>query len=422
MAVAALPLNLTPPSSSPAPTSAPAPATATGEQPLDAAQPGAAKGVDLFAALLATQVGLGVKKAPAPAATDKPVGAEPAKALPDPAVAMVDPSLQAQQAAMFMPVPVQAPLQTVSGGNAVVEPQSQTGSPVVASIMQDSSSAAGTGVRQPVAGDPAAFAAVVVSEARGASTQQPAQDANLSTRAPLLDTAKAASIPAGSAQPAQVQALDQSPQAGGRVTSAAEIKTAPAFDRVMAEKLPQTESAQSPVQPIPMPTTSGLMHPAGVQAASGSQPVSSIPQAVNHSAWGDMLGNRVVWMVSQQHQGVELHLNPPSLGPLEVRLSMSDGQANLSFSTQHLPVKEAIESAAPRLREMLGESGISLGSVSVNVGSFSQQQQQPQQSDQQAQTGAGRSLWPSASTAVETPVARTSTRVLGGNGMVDIFA
>ena len=132
-----------------------------------------------------------------------------------------------------------------------------------------------------------------------------------------------------------------------------------------------------------------------------------------------MLGNRVVWMVSQQHQGVELHLNPPSLGPLEVRLSMNDGQANLSFATQHLPVKEAIESAAPRLREMLGESGISLGSVSVNVGSFTQQQQP---SDQQAQTSAGRSSWQPSVAVTELPAVRTTTRLSGGNGMVDIFA
>jgi flagellar hook-length control protein FliK len=148
------------------------------------------------------------------------------------------------------------------------------------------------------------------------------------------------------------------------------------------------------------------------------QPSSSIPQPVGHSAWGDTLGDRVVWMVGQQHQGVDLHLNPPALGPLEVRLSMNDGQANLTFSTQHVNVKEAIENATPRLREMLGDSGISLGSVSVNVGSFTQQQ--PQQQGRGSQPGTS---WSDVPPIADFSNAITGTSVpLSRNGMVDTFA
>lgn len=187
---------------------------------------------------------------------------------------------------------------------------------------------------------------------------------------------------------------------------------------------------KSDVEVLSSTVSPGASIPAGISISANpqaqgmagpnasAQPSAAISPAVGQSAWGDSLGDRVVWMVSQQHQGVELHLNPPSLGPLEVRLSMNEGQATLSFATQHLPVKEAIESATPRLREMLGESGISLGSVSVNVGTFAQQQGQFEQSAREQSNWGGR---PSeAELSFSAP--KAAARVVTGSGMVDIFA
>lgn len=163
--------------------------------------------------------------------------------------------------------------------------------------------------------------------------------------------------------------------------------------------------------------TTGPNIPAPAPVAT-PQAAPAIPQPVASPAWGDALGDRVMWMVGQRHQGAELHLNPPSLGPLEVRLSISDGQANLTFSTQHLPVREAIEAATPRLRDMLGESGITLGSVSVNVGSFTQQQPGGQQ-----EAGRHAQAWSQAAPESDfSSLLPSSVSPLSRNGMVDIFA
>jgi flagellar hook-length control protein FliK len=160
------------------------------------------------------------------------------------------------------------------------------------------------------------------------------------------------------------------------------------------------------------------MH-AAPAAASPTSPVSgAIPQPVASPAWSDALGDRVIWMVGQQHQGAELRLNPPSLGPLEIKLSISDGQATLTFNTQHMPVKEALEAATPRLREMFGESGINLGNVSVNVGLASQQQQQGEQQASHSSRGWGQEPADNDFTSM-LPAAVTS---LERNGMVDFFA
>jgi flagellar hook-length control protein FliK len=160
--------------------------------------------------------------------------------------------------------------------------------------------------------------------------------------------------------------------------------------------------------------------PASV-AATPAPVVGAIAQPVSSPGWGDVLGDRVMWMAGQQQQGAELRLNPPALGPLEIKLSMADGQATLTFSTQHLPVKEALEAATPRLREMFSESGINLGSVSVNVGTSSQQQQaDTQQSQRQGGEWNGPSQAESDFSAM-TPIGVTSIRSQG-NGMVDYFA
>ena len=165
-----------------------------------------------------------------------------------------------------------------------------------------------------------------------------------------------------------------------------------------------------------------LPQPAPAPVAATSAPVmGAIAQPVSSPGWGDVLGDRVMWMAGQQQQGAELRLNPPALGPLEIKLSMTDGQATLTFSTQHLPVKEALEAATPRLREMFSESGINLGSVSVNVGTSSQQQQaEAQQSQRQGGDWNNRSQAETDSSAMSL-VGVTAIRNQG-NGMVDYFA
>lgn len=228
-----------------------------------------------------------------------------------------------------------------------------------------------------------------------------------------------ASLPGGDLADIKGQGVRQTVAANPAAFAVQEAGIERVPDKAFALKSAQVEVPQVNAAVTALPPSINLPVQANPVQNNSAQPSSNIPQAVGHSAWGGMLGERMVWMVGQQHQGVELHLNPPSLGPLEVRLSMSDGQANLSFATQHLPVKEAIESATSRLREMLGESGISLGSVSVNMGSFTQQQQ----ADGQAGAHPGRFAWAEDTPATDfSSTLSASTRQLPRNGLVDIFA
>ena len=89
------------------------------------------------------------------------------------------------------------------------------------------------------------------------------------------------------------------------------------------------------------------------------------------SQWGQALGEHVVWMNSQDIQEAEIHLDPPELGPIQVKVSMVNDQAHVSFAVQHATVREALDQNAMRLRELFDNEGIHL--VDVDVSDQSQQ-------------------------------------------------
>jgi flagellar hook-length control protein FliK len=98
-----------------------------------------------------------------------------------------------------------------------------------------------------------------------------------------------------------------------------------------------------------------------------------VPQPLNHPKWGETFSERVVWMVGQDLKQADLRLNPPQLGPLEVKISFTNDQANITFSSQHASVREAVDAALPRLREMFAESGVVLQDANVSQDSNSDQ-------------------------------------------------
>lgn len=94
--------------------------------------------------------------------------------------------------------------------------------------------------------------------------------------------------------------------------------------------------------------------------------LESISTPVRDPAWGEMLGERVLVLTERQMKSAEIRLTPADLGPLRVRISVEDGATNVTFQVQHAVTREAIEQALPRLREMLADSGLSLGQTDVS--------------------------------------------------------
>lgn len=135
------------------------------------------------------------------------------------------------------------------------------------------------------------------------------------------------------------------------------------------------------------------------------------------AGWNNEFSQKVTWLATQREQSAELHLNPPHLGPLDVVIKVSADQATALFTSPHAAVREAIEQALPKLREMLADSGIMLGNATVS-----------DHASRKDQNDFARSQHNSSSTSNgtgEVTVATQSGRITPlsrHNGMVDTFA
>ena len=95
----------------------------------------------------------------------------------------------------------------------------------------------------------------------------------------------------------------------------------------------------------------------------------------NQPDWSQAFGEKVLWLVNNSIRQAELRLNPPDLGPLEVRIAVDRDQASVLFTSQHTLVRDAVEATIPRLREMMVASGFTEVDVSVGQHWLSSQDQ-----------------------------------------------
>lgn len=155
--------------------------------------------------------------------------------------------------------------------------------------------------------------------------------------------------------------------------------------------------------------------------APATVPTDRIPARVGSQAWDNQVSQRIVYMVGKE-QAATLTLNPPDLGPVQVVLNVSNEGTSVAFSSGELEVRQALENALPRLRDMMSESGITLGNATVDAGK--QQERQAQDGERRAQGGnhAGADHGGSAQGSDDATRPATRTVMLGDSGLVDTFA
>ncbi|MDR2014650.1 MAG: flagellar hook-length control protein FliK [Azoarcus sp.] len=111
-----------------------------------------------------------------------------------------------------------------------------------------------------------------------------------------------------------------------------------------------------------------MLNPPRVSMQAGAAlPQFTIPAGAGQRAWAEEIGNRVMWMLGRAESRAELILTPPLLGKVEVSIHLSGDQGTARFLASSQPVREALEQAMPRLRELLEQAGISLGEASVDT-------------------------------------------------------
>jgi flagellar hook-length control protein FliK len=189
---------------------------------------------------------------------------------------------------------------------------------------------------------------------------------------------------------------------------------APLVPPIRLERLDTAFATQNVTLPhVAMPAVTDNHAPSAPAVASG------ISTPVGAEGWDQALGQRVVWMVAQRNPTAEIHVNPPNLGPLSVTVNVDNNTANATFVAAHAATRDAINEALPRLKEMLADSGIALGQVTVNAESFSHGGGSgAQQAYVPREHGVSGAAAPSAAGPLVSPVKTSSAPI----GLVDTFA
>lgn len=145
-----------------------------------------------------------------------------------------------------------------------------------------------------------------------------------------------------------------------------------------------------------------------------------VAQPVGTPGWGEEVGNRIVWMANRMESHAELVLTPPQMGRVEVSLTISGDQASANFASANPAVRDALEAALPRLREVLADAGIQLGQAQVGAENPGQTAREDKNGDNPGFDRAGeRDAGPLRMTesGMSSPAGLKS-----GRGLVDVFA
>jgi len=259
----------------------------------------------------------------------------------------------------------------------------------------------------------------------GSAATKPAADpatglaVALETRAARAPVNPQVETPAGAPVDTQQARPTLAAQAGANVAPLAASATNPAFSERLAA-VRQSDPAMAGERIAELMSHPAMRNPAPapLEAAPMIDPADTrLAPSVGTTAWGQALGDKLVWMAAGAQQTASLTLNPPNLGPLQIVLNISNDQATASFFSAQPEVRQALEAAFPRLREMMNEVGIQLGQATVSADT-------PRQNDtpeRQGQRIAPEFMAAGQADPVTLQGASASV-VHSGRGLIDTFA
>lgn len=202
---------------------------------------------------------------------------------------------------------------------------------------------------------------------------------------------------------------------------AARTQKSPQGEDALTQVQSRQDTSATPAAPQALASASAALSTAQTQSAARAANDQLAPR-VGAAGWDRALGQKVVWMVGQGEQSASLTLNPPDLGPLQVVLTVSHTQASADFSAAQPEVRQALQDALPRLREMLADAGISLGQANVHAGTGEHAQHAQQGSGAHGGSGSNSRGADNSTTQSGAVESRASVPVRQGLGLVNTFA
>ncbi|MDG2747223.1 flagellar hook-length control protein FliK [Vibrio parahaemolyticus] len=140
-----------------------------------------------------------------------------------------------------------------------------------------------------------------------------------------------------------------------------------------------------------------------LQAAAGQQGVAAqqqtraeaaqqaqLPLQLTKELANEQVAEKVQMMMSKNLKNLDIRLDPPELGRMQIRMTMNNDLANVHFTVTNPQARDIIEQTLPRLREMLAQQGMQLADSSVQQQSSGQQQSGYAAAEQNGQGTSGR--------------------------------
>nr|MBX2858910.1 flagellar hook-length control protein FliK [Cellvibrionaceae bacterium] len=114
---------------------------------------------------------------------------------------------------------------------------------------------------------------------------------------------------------------------------------------------------------------------------------ANIPVNIHFSKpeWSNMVADRTALMFAQNVTSADLQLDPPELGPLQVKVSVNQDQASVVFMVSNAAVRDSLDQSVLRLKELLAQQGLDL--VNVDVSDRQQSSSQQHSGEEPAQRG-----------------------------------
>jgi flagellar hook-length control protein FliK len=116
--------------------------------------------------------------------------------------------------------------------------------------------------------------------------------------------------------------------------------------------------------------------------ARAEQIAAQAPLQLSREMASEQVAERVQMMMSKNLKNIDIRLDPPELGRMQIRMNMNGDAATVHFTVANQQARDVIEQSMPRLREMLAQQGVQLNDSSV-------QQQAGQQQRGYANAGQG---------------------------------
>jgi flagellar hook-length control protein FliK len=137
---------------------------------------------------------------------------------------------------------------------------------------------------------------------------------------------------------------------------------------------------------------------------------ADLKSPVGSSEWQDEVATHLTWMTQKGLETGSLRVSPEHLGPVEVNISVQNGDASVWFAANHPDTRAALEQALPRLREMFANQGMNLADSGVSR----------QSNGNQSRPGASRGV--TGVSAVGAPDGSSSASARINLGLVDLYA